>query len=334
MSLLLTCKVTIGNLVYTKISGYEAESSWKNLGDTCNLKLYGLVQVVNPDGSVAERVKVEDVVKVGDPVEVQLGYDGNLRTEFKGYVAEVKLTVPFEVRCEDEYWKLKRTPINKTFKNMSLKKLLAELVPGVKLSDSVPAIAIEAFRADRTTVANVLQKVKENYLVCAYFRGGRLFVGLPYTEFTSTTGPEGSVAKYGFQQNIISDDLTYKRAEDVRIKAKVVAYHRNGKKTTVKDVGDTEGEERTITLRTESKDPVVLKGMALQRLSSFKYDGYRGSFTGFGVPYVIHSGVAELYDDLHPQRSGRYLVDTVKTSFGPEGFRRTIELGKRANKAG
>lgn len=330
MSLLLTCKVTVGDLVYTKVSGYEAESSWKTLGDSATVKLYGFARVENPDGTVGDRVKVEDVVKVGDRVKVELGYDGSLRNEFEGYVAEVKLSIPFEIRCEDEYWKLKRTPINRTFKKTTLKHLLAELVPGVKLSDSVPNIAIEAFRADRTTVAKVLQMVKEDYFVCTYFRGGRLYVGLPYTEFTSTNGPEGSVAKFAFQQNVISDDLTYKRREDVRIKAKVIAYHKDGKKTTVKDVGDTDGEERTITLRTETKDPAELKRMAVQRLSEFKYDGYRGNLTSFGVPYIIHSGIAELYDDEHPQRAGRYLVDTVKTSFGPSGFRRTVELGKRA----
>ncbi|HEX8350734.1 MAG TPA: hypothetical protein VF598_12295, partial [Hymenobacter sp.] len=318
MSLLLTCKVTVGDLVYTKVSGYEAESSWKTLGDSATVKLYGIAQVENPDGSLGDRVKVEDVVKVGDRVKVELGYDGELRTEFEGYVAEIKLSIPFEIRCEDEYWKLKRTPVNKTFKNTTLKKLLAELVPNVKLSDSVPTLAIEAFRADRTTVANVLQKIKENYLVCAYFRNGRLFVGLPYTEFTSTNGPEGSVAKYGFQQNVITDDLTYKRTEDVRIKAKVVAYHKSGKKTTVPDVGDVDGEERTIILRTETTDKAELKRLAVQKLSEFKYDGYRGKLTSFGVPYVIHSGIAELNDELHPQRSGRYLVDSVNTSFGPE----------------
>ncbi|WP_400192820.1 hypothetical protein [Hymenobacter sp. B81] len=331
MSLLLTCKVRIGNLEFPKLSGFEAESSWKNLGDSATLKMYGFVQVLGPDGQpIGERVRTEDVVKVGDEVEVQLGYDGQLRTEFKGYVAEIKLTVPFEVRLEDEFFHLKRQAVNKTWKKTTLRQLLAELVPGVKLSPSVPQLSIDAFRADRTTVAGVLQKLKENYLVCAYFRAGQLYVGLPYTEFTSSSAVDGALAKYSFQQNVVADDLTYKRKEDVRIKAKVVAMHRNGKKTTVSGVGDVDGEERTITLRTETKDAAELKRMAEAELAKFKYDGYRGKLTSFGVPFVLHSGIAELYDERHPQRDGRYLVDSVKTSFGPEGFRREVELGKRA----
>ncbi len=332
MSLLLTCLVRIGDLEYTKVSEYEAESTWKNLGDTATLKLYGFVQVVGPDGLATGAVaKVEDLVQVGDAVEVMLGYDGELRSEFKGYVAEIKLKVPFEVRLEDEFFHLKRTPVNRTWKATTLRKLLAELVPTVKLSSTVPQLAIDSFRADRTTVAGVINKLKENYLVCAYFRDGRLFVGLPYTEFSSATEIDGATAYYDFRQNVVEDDLSYKRQEDVRIKAKVVAMHRNGKKTTVADVGDVDGEERTITLRTETTDKVELRRMAQAELAKYKYDGYRGSLTGFGVPFALHSGVADLHDAVHPQRDGRYLVDSVKTTFGPGGFRRVVELGKRAN---
>lgn len=332
MSLLLTCLVRIGDLEYTKISGFESESTWKNLGDTATLKLYGFVKVYGPDGQATQIAKLEDLVKVGDPVEVMLGYDGNLRTEFKGYVAEIKLTVPFEVRLEDEYFHLKRTPVNRTWKNTTLRKLLAELVPGVKLSPTVPGLSIDSFRADRTTVAGVLQKLKEYYLVCAYFRDGVLFVGLPYTEFTSASPIDGTEAYYHFQRNVVDDDLTYRRKEDVRIKAKVVAMHRNGKKTTVEGVGDVDGEERTITLRTETTDKAELRRMAVAELAKFKYDGYRGTLTSFGVPFILHSGVADLHDEIHSQRDGRYLVDSVKTSFGPStGYRRNIELGKRAN---
>ncbi|GGG33416.1 hypothetical protein [Hymenobacter glacieicola] len=333
MSLLLTCRVKIGELVYTKISGYESESSWKNLGDTATLKLYGFVKVLPPDGddSAAQVQRVEDLVKVGDPVEVQLGYDGQLRTEFKGYVAEIKLTIPFEVRLEDEYFHLKRTAVNRTWKKTNLRKLLVDLVPAALLSPSIPSMGIDSFRADRTTVAGVLKKLKEDYPgLCAYFRGGRLFVGLTYTEFTSSSTVEGAEALYSFQQNIVEDSLSYQRKEDVRIKAKVVAMHANGKKTTT-DAGDVDGEERTITLRTETKDKAELKKLAQAQLDKFKYDGYRGDFTGFGVPYVLHSGVVDLLDEKHPQRNGRYLVDLVKTSFGPSGFRRTVTLGKRSS---
>jgi phage protein D len=337
MSLLLCCRVTIGQIVYTKISGFEMESTWKNLGDTATLKLYGFVEVEDPDGvtdaTFSNSVqKLEDLVKIGDPVKVELGYDDQLVTEFEGYVAEIKLTVPFELRLEDGYFNLKRTPVNRSWKKTTLRKLLADLVPSAQLAPTIPSMGIDSFRADRTTVAGVLKKLKEDYPgLCAYYRAGKLFVGLTYTEFQSTSQVDGAVALYDFQLNIVSDgSLSYRRKEDVRIKAKVVAIHANGKKTTT-EAGDVDGAERTITLRTETKDKAELKKLAQSQLDAFKYDGYSGDFTAFGVPYLIHSGVADLLDTRHPQRSGRYLVDAVKVQFGPEGFRRIITLGKRSS---
>ncbi|MBD2769699.1 hypothetical protein IC235_17555 [Hymenobacter sp. BT664] len=332
MSILLTCRVTIGDIVYTKISGFDSESSWKNLGDTATLKLYGFCTVLASDDDTEGTVQaLEDLVQVGDPVTVELGYDGELHTEFQGYVAEIKLTIPFELRLEDGYFNLKRTRVNRSWKNTTLRKLLADLVPTAILSPSIPDMRIDTFRADRTTTAGVLKKLKDDYPgLCAYFRDGRLFVGLTYTEFTSTSGVEAALALYSFQQNIVDDNLTYQRKEDVHIKAKVVAMHQNGKRTTT-EAGDVDGEERTITLRTETKDKTVLKLLAEAELAKFKYDGYRGDFTGFGVPRIIHSGVADLLDTKHPQRSGRYLVDAVGISFGPEGYRRKVTLGKRSS---
>ncbi len=340
MSLLPGCLVKIGDLTYKEVSGVEITSSWKELGDTAVLKLYGWVQEVDEAGRLLGAVqKLEDIVAVGDPVEIQLGYDGQLRTEFRGFVSEIKLSVPFEVKCEDEYWHLKRSPVNRSWANTTLHKLLADLAGLVKPAGTSlvlgPGMAnrnvqIEGFRADRTTVAGVLKTIKENYLVCAYFRGGKLFVGLPYTEFTSATAQEGdgSLALYGFQQNVVADDLSYRRKEDVRIKANVVAMHHNGKKTTTQ-AGDVDGEERTITLRTDETDKAKLKSMAQSQLDNFKYEGYRGSLTSFGVPAVVHSGIADLLDTRYPQRAGRYLVDKVSTTFGPDGFKRKVELGKK-----
>jgi hypothetical protein len=331
MSVLLTCKVTVGSRVFEKVSGVEIVSTWKELGDTATLKLYGWVQEIRPDGQRVGAVrKVEDVVKAGDRVEIQLGYDGQLRTEFMGYVADIKLTVPFEVRCEDEYYHLKRQSVNRSWKKTTLAQLLKDLVPNVTLSPSLPKLTIEEFRADRTTVAGVLQKLKEYYLVCAYFRAGQLFVGLPYTEFTATSGVPGALARYGFQQNVVSDDLTYKRKEDVRLKFKLTARHPNGKTTSV-EVGDPLGEERNLTIPSKTSDKAELRRLAESRLAELKYDGYRGKLTSFGVPFVVHSGVADLKDERYPQRAGRYLVDSVRTTFGPEGFRREVELGKRVS---
>ncbi len=352
MALILTCRIGIGQYVYDHTGGFEMKSSWKTLGDSATLKMPRHANLENSDGTISKDVETAKIIKVGDPVEVELGYDGELVREFTGYIAEIKSTVPFEVRCEDEYFWLKRSPVNKTWKNTTLLELLRELsdmITGPAKGKLVlgPQMAkqnvrIDSLRADRTTVAGVLERLRTDYLLCAYFRHGQLFVGLPYTEFTSSSSVEGAEAYFHFQQNVVDSDLSYKRKDDVRLKAKVVAIHPNGKRTTMPGpndpaIGDKDGEERTVFLRLgredhpDTYDKDRLRGMAERELAKFKYDGYRGSFTTFGAPYLVHSGVADLEDGKYPERSGRYLVDSVKVSFGPAGFRREIELGKRAS---
>lgn len=333
MSLLLTCRVTIGNYVFGRLGDVEISSTWKSIGDEATLKMYGSADVENEDGTVRRNVALEKVFGVGTPVVIELGYDGELQTEFTGYVAEIKCQVPFEVRLEDEFFHLKRTPVNKTWKNTTLAQLLAELVPTAQLSDSLPKIKLGSFRADRTTVYGVLSKLKENYLICAYFRDGKLFAGLPYTEFDSqTANVPGREATYVLQQNVVSDDLSYREKNDVRLKVTVSAKHANGKRTTVGPLGDPDGEVREFNFPSETTDPAQLLKLAQSRLDELKYDGYRGKFTAFGVPYIVHSGTVDFYDDLRPNRSGRYLVDSVKTTFGPGGFRREVELARKVGK--
>ena len=332
MSLLLTCRITIGAYQFTRTSGVEIQSSWKTIGDTATLKMYGYANLENADGSITRHAALEKVFKVGDQVTIELGYDGVLRTEFTGYIAEISAKIPIELRCEDEFFHLKRQKVNRTWQNTTLADILKDLLPTASLSQNIPKLSISCFRADRTTAYGVLKELKDSYLLAAYFRQNKLFVGLPYTEFTSAdTSIKGGLAKYAFQQNIINDELRYSAKEDVRMKVKVVALHQNGKKTTVPDVGDPDGVERTVVLHTETTDVAELKRVGLQKLADMKYDGYRGTFTTFGEPYLIHSGTAELTDPLRPERTGRYLVDSVNTSFGPQGFRREVEPSKRVS---
>jgi hypothetical protein len=330
MSLLLTSRITIGKYEFYNVGEAEITSTWKSIGDTATLRMYGFADVEKEDGTVGRHVALEEIISVGTPAMIELGYDGELYTEFTGYVAEVKCKVPFELRLEDEFFHLKRQPVNRTWKDVALAELLTELVPTVQLSKTIPQIKLSAFRADRTTVYGVLSKLKEDYLLCAYFRDAKLFVGLPYTEFDSSSAQvPGQEATYVLQQNVVSDDLSYKEKKDVRLKVKVTAKHRNGKTTTIEPVGDPDGEERGFSFPSETTDKAELSKIALSKLDRLKYDGYRGKLTGFGVPFIVHSGTVNLYDDLRPSRNGRYLVDSVRTTFGMQGFRREVELARK-----
>jgi translation initiation factor IF-1 len=325
MAYYLSCEVTVGNFRLTGVNEVVINSSWRTLGDTCTLKLPNISKYEG------KQTKLEDRIKTGDKVIVKLGYDGHLITEFVGFVSEILPKTPFEIRCEDANYTLKRSElISQSWRSTNLKEVLNFCLTKVKNTEmilgEIPEVTLAPFRLERVTVAQALQKLKDEYLLAAYFRGNSLFVGLPYTE--SMEKLEGSRSKFHFQKNIATESLVYKKKEDVRLKAKVINILKNNEKIET-EVGDSDGEQRTIHLRIPTTDKKVLERIGLVELEKYKYEGYRGKFVSFGIPYLIHSGTVELEDENYPNRKGKYICESLKTTFGMNGFRREIELGKK-----
>lgn len=337
MAYRLDCEIVIGRFVFRAVHKVQIESTWRSIASTCEIALPNLKGMI---AKTSERVELERVIKTGDKVQVKLGYNGKLNTEFAGYVQEISPKIPFVIRCEDEAYQLKRgNAISRVF-NGSLKVLLREVFKGVVLVDNLPDITLSNFVIDKATPFQVLEKLKELGLVAYYKapqppKGGQglvnaasLFVGLPFTDMASSKIKR---VRYDLAQNLVMGgiDLVYRKKEDVKLKAKATSILPNNQKIEI-EVGDKEGEERSLFFRNIS-DKKVLKTMAESALQKLKYEGYKGSFQTYGTPYIQHSWVAELNDSAYPERSGRYLVNEVKTEFGVSGFRREIDLGIKVN---
>ena len=316
MAYYLTANITIGKWAFTYAKSVKVMSSWKELGDTCTIQLPNLKKVL------------ENALKVGDKVKVELGYDGKNEVEFEGYVKELKPKIPFEVVCEDKLFELKRMSVGGgnglSWRSTTLKTVLKEVLNGVEtvFDDSIPDLTLKPFRINKgVTVAEVLQKFKEEYLITAYFRNGVLWIGLAYLEDV------GVEVNYDLQRNVVKGNLTYKRKDDVKLKAKAISILADGSKIEV-EAGDKEGETRTLHFRGIT-DKEKLKTIAEKELEKYKYEGYRGNITGFGVPFPVHTGTVNLKDGNYPDRAGRYVVDKVQTVWGRNGFRRVVTIGKK-----
>lgn len=325
MALTLSALLSIGSYQASYAHQIDIKSTWRELGDEATIELPNLAG------------RLEQAFQVGDPVRIELGYNGDLFTEFDGYVAEISPRYPFRLTCMDGAWQLKRRQVNggqgASWRSITLRALLTELGGdyGITFSESIPDVTLTGFTIEKgATLYEAIEQVKEAYLLAAYFRGNTLFVGLPYTEFSpSDTEAERSAgrwANYDFQRNIISDDLTYRRAADLRLKARAVSIQPDNTRIEV-EVGDADGEERTLTYRNLREGE--LRALATADLERYRYDGYKGSFETFGLPRVIHSATASIADARYPDRAGRYVVDQVTTTWGTNGFRRSVELGKK-----
>jgi len=322
MAYALNALITIGKYRFTSPNEVVINSSWKELGDTCTIKLPNL------------KGRLERSIAVGDAVTVKLGYNGELRTEFVGYVSKISPKTPMEVFCEDGIWTLRRSTLTagKSWKSVTLSGLLKEILSPLKttLSPQIPAVTLAPFRIEKgTTLAQALQKLNEDYLLTAYFRGDTLFVGLPYTEFSATRSEAdrkaGRFVRANFQGNVAADGLTFNRADAVLLKAKAISILPNNKRIEV-SVGDDAGEERTLHYYNIASE-TALRQMATADLQKYKYDGYTGTVTLYGNVAAIHSGTALVSDARYPERDGSYVIDSIKTTFGLNGYRKELTLG-------
>lgn len=318
MSLYLTCNIKIGRYLFDSVHEVTIAKSRKQVTNTAVIKL--------PNRYSADFLC--NKINGGDEVIISLGYNDNPREEYRGYVAEIELGAPVTIRCEDEMYKLKRQkPKAESWPSVKLTQVLKHLVPSCKL-EGVPDITLAPFYvyADKS-VAAAIQELRDNFGLEVNFRGNTLFVGVPLTE---TDAANAEPVIYDLERNVIDPKLNFRRAEDVLIKVNAKSITADNKVLTA-EVGDTEGSQTTmhfynITALAE------LERQAEEKLKVLKYDGFRGSLTTFGLPYVEPGNIARITDRRYDgARTGSYFVDSVETTFGVNGgFRREVTIGRSA----
>lgn len=313
---ILKCEITIGKYIFRHVADVKINQARTSLVQTAVIKLpqrYSgkyLASVINP----------------GDVVEIKLGYDPDLRTEFKGYVLEVSPNIPVVITCEDEMYKLKRKkPKAKTFSSATLKEVINYMVPGARLE--VPAINLTNFKLNgKGSVAYALKKIKQAYGLDIYYRNEKLFAGLAYTD---TEAIKAGDVNYNLQKNVINPKLNFRKVSDVRLKIKAISILPDNKKLEAK-VGDDDGALVTMhfyNLTTTAE----LQEQAKNKLKHNQYAGFQGSLLAFGIPYCIFGQVANIVDPRFDTRKGRHFIDKVITTFGANGFRREVFIGRKAS---
>ncbi|MES2732871.1 MAG: late control protein [Bacteroidota bacterium] len=312
----LIAQIVVGNFSFIRAKEVEIRSSSKTIADTASIELPNLKKLL------AEQVGGLNGIKVGDPVEINLGYGEDLVTEFIGFVKRIEPNIPLKLECEDYAFVLRRKSYSKSWRNTTLKEVLNYLIEGtdIILDAKMPKVDFEKFRLDKVNGVFALEKIKEEFGLSIYFRGTTLMVGEPYTLETYLPA-----VQYEYGVNIIDSDLTFREKDDVKIKLRVVGVTKDNKQQKV-EVGDPDGELRTMH-RYGITDETTLKRLGNKELEKYKYDGYEGSILTFGRPFCLHSYVADYRDPNFPSRAGKYFIDSVLITWGIGGYRRKPEFG-------
>lgn len=311
-------------LFFELLHSSEGNLSFRNFTDNFTIELPRKVKV---EDSQYESTRLDSLLKRGDEVKVELAYDKNFVTEFEGYIAYVKPTFPVKIECEDKMFLLKQIPVApKSFENATVDAILQYInVKSVMNYKVIGSVSIGAWQItpEYDTAAKVLKKLKDDYpILLSFIRDGELVVGEPYDPSYEQT------IDFAFGKNIISHELEYRRADEVKYRVKMISKNEDGKDTSV-EIGDKEGDQRSFTEMNKTLDE--LKSLGQKYLELLKYDGYRGKFTAFGIPVVKHGWIVNLTDSEEKEKDGKYFVDGVTKTFGMDGYRQVIELGKKAS---
>jgi hypothetical protein len=310
---LTRCHIEIGKLTFDFVKSVEVDSSWDMLTDTAKIVLPANIKV--------DKNKLSEQLSVGLPVLIQLGYGSVLETIFTGYVSDVKPSVPIEVMCEDEMWKLKQSDIVDSGRKTKLLPLLQKHIVGIDIK-AIDA-EIGAYHIDHISMAKYLETIKSDFGLFSFMRNKTLVVGLQYDPETTIKHRFNIDGKF---KNISSDDLVFKRKDQVKIKVKAISNNSNGTKTEV-ELGDADGESRTLNFYNLSQSE--LQKAAEREINRLRYDGWRGSITAFGEPFVKHGDIVIIKQTEDGEKEGSYWIDSVKYQFGTSGYQQTIKLGAR-----
>lgn len=314
----LCCEIKIGSVTFNSVHDVQIKRSIYNLAATAIIKV-PVTAVLKHTGEAPTHIETAEKIKVGDPVEIRLGYDTQMNTEFTGYVKRLNYKVPLEIECEDEYYKLRSVNCVFSKKETSLRQCLSAILPAIKLGTCVD-LTLKNFIVNNKPGSWVLGVLKQEYGLTAFFDvNGNLHVGKAHDV-------QGDPVKYRLRYNVIKDDdLKFQLAEDVRLKVKAICYYKDGTKIEG-ELGEEGGENKTLYYY-DVKDAKELKALAQEELKRYSFDGYRGRIETFLIPFALPGMVAQLEDPVYQERSGNYYIESVDVSFGTGGARRNVEIG-------
>lgn len=324
----ISIRITIANnLQFTVCQSIKIESSVQALSDTAKIELPR--EFRNAVDSVGKTIDIAgksilDLMKRGDSVKIELGYDGNLETEFEGYVTKIGAEMPLLLECEDEMFQLKKAPrVTKFVKSGKLIDILKAVLPAKYKIECNGDYSIGKWLIEDATPYNVLEELREKAGIRSYFKNPTtLAVGM-VVDFKAE-----KVHKFNFSENVRrGSNLKFEQKESKPIFLTVESKQANG--TVLKlSKGEKGGDEKTVKLwpnMTKSE----LEVWANKQQMSVSYDGFEGTLDGWCYPRTKPGHAAQLYRPYYKDRhqDGRYFIESVIIDVnGTDGIKRANTL--------
>ena len=312
----LDFEVKIGEFYLGMVESITIHKSVELLADTC--------EIVLPAARLNKALEIEEQIKRGDEVSVSIGYkEVGIKEEFKGYLQRISTDGgSIKLFCEDDLFQFRKDLPNEELKKISLSDLLSKVVKGIGKNYKIDCSytwVYDKFVIRDATGYDVLKKVQEECGADIYLKDGVLHIHPP----GEVVGKERF---YDFAVNIEEAELSFKRAEDKKVKVVVKAIMPDGKVKEI-EVGSTGGEK--VEVKCHASDTASMKARGEAEVKRRTFDGYDGSITTWLIPECNPGDTASIHDGDYTYKDGTYFVRSVTTEFSEGGGKRKVELGYR-----
>ena len=313
----MSWNIRIGGFRLRMVEKVSIKRSVELLSDTATITLPGTV--------FNKAINIEDKIKVGDDVEIKLGYNDSLKEEFKGYLKAIKTDGgSLTLELEDDIYLFRKSVKDEEMKNASVKSILENIcsqVGGFSVSCDYD-FSYDKFVINNATGYDVLKKIQDEASPNIYLKDKVLHVHPQYAEIFGE-------ARFDFSRNIERDgtDLKYKSEDERKLLVVVEGTDETGATVSV-EKGTTGGDKMTLKLPgVSSRSSLEQKAQSV--LEQKVYTGYEGSFQSWLVPYVDAGYKVAITDPDYDIKNGTYYVISVETTFSKDGGVRKITLGKK-----
>lgn len=289
----------------------EVEKNVENLSDVATITL--------PETVLNQVLKVKDKIGRGSEVIIKAGYNGNLVTEFTGFVREITTDGSLKILCEDALFLFRKGVKDKMLKSTTLKKiaeyLCSEIGEGYKVVCDYD-LNYEKFVIHQATANDVLKKLQEETKANIFFNTEKkeLHIHPPFVK-------KNGYVIYSMQKNIEKSSLEYKKAIDRKVEVTVESIQKDGTVKTIK-TGTIGGE--TVTLKVGQMNDADAKKIADSELVKRSSDMYEGTFDTWLIPYCEPTFSAKIVDEDYREQAGIYYVKATKLLISSSGGIRTI----------
>lgn len=281
-------------------------------------------EIVFPAVFMNKTLSLEEKLERGQKVEIRLGYNGEMQTEFSGYLLDMGIDRGnMTLRCEDGLFLFRKPLADVELKSVSLKQLFEYAVR--ETGAGLETVCSYDFKYDKYVVSgmtgySLLKKLQEETKANVYVKEQALHIHPAYEEIF------GEV-EYDFSMNIEKDNLVYKKAAERVCEVEVEGIGKDGSRVKVK-TGTAGGDRQSIKVYGVT-DAGALKKRGEEEMKRLSCDGYEGDLTGWLLPYCEAGYAAKVIDEEYPEKNGTYYVTAVTTEFSRNGGSRKVQLGKK-----